>query len=490
MTDTTLPKPDRSEAIADGALPEAFDRLGLLEALLATSQDCIKVLDRQGRVLFVNRGGEVALELDAAGDVVGRLWPDFWTGSDRHLADEALEKARRGETCDFLGEAETMKGSPRCWHVTVAPIPGPQAGMATILVQSRDLSSSRIAEERIAALAIEAQGGARELRASEEKFRTIADTMPQMVWSTLPDGFHDYFNARWYEFTGVPAGSTDGEGWNDLFHPDDRQRAFELWRRSLETGEPYEIEYRLRHHSGEYRWTLGRALPIRDGSGRITRWFGTCTDIHAAKRDAELLALLSQELSHRIKNIFAIVQGLIGISARKRPEMRAFASDLRDRVAALGRAHDFARPHSEASRPIVGETTLHALVREILKPYPAMEDGRIALIGEDLPVDDKAATPIGLLIHELATNAMKYGALSVDQGVIRIETSVLDGTCALTWRERGGPRIDGEPTHSGFGMQLANSSVDGHLGGTIMRIWEPDGLVVSVACPVSSLLRR
>ena len=99
----------------------------------------------------------------------------------------------------------------------------------------------------------------RQLGDSEQRFRTLADAMPQMVWSTLPDGFHDYYNARWYAFTGMPAGSTDGEGWNGMFHPDDRDRAWTAWRHSLKTGEPYSIEYRLRHHDGSYRWVLGRA---------------------------------------------------------------------------------------------------------------------------------------------------------------------------------------------------------------------------------------
>src|SRR5690348_14352408 len=84
------------------------------------------------------------------------------------------------------------------------------------------------------------------LSESDARFRTLADALPHMVWSTLPDGYHDYYNARWYEFTGVPAGSTDGEGWNGMFHPEDQERAWATWRRSLETGEPYEIEYRLR----------------------------------------------------------------------------------------------------------------------------------------------------------------------------------------------------------------------------------------------------
>lgn len=138
------------------------------------------------------------------------------------------------------------------------------------------------------------------LRESEARFRQLADTVPQMVWVTRPDGYHEYYNPRWYEFTGVPDGSTDGEGWNAMFHPEEQEMAWERWRHSLATGEPYEIEYRLRHHSGEYRWTLGRALPIRNDRGEIERWFGTCTDIDAIKHlTAERERLLESERAIR-----------------------------------------------------------------------------------------------------------------------------------------------------------------------------------------------
>ena len=122
-----------------------------------------------------------------------------------------------------------------------------------------------------------------------QQFRAIADAIPQMVWSTLPDGLHDYYNQRWYDFTGVCPGESDGEGWSEIVHPDDRDRTWARWRHSLATGDLYEIEYRLRHASGEYRWALGRALPARDGAGRIVRWFGTCTDVHEQKANQEAL---------------------------------------------------------------------------------------------------------------------------------------------------------------------------------------------------------
>ena len=163
-----------------------------------------------------------------------------------------------------------------------------------------DISATRAAE--------------RALAESEARFRAITNAMPQMVWSTRADGFHDYYNDQWYAFTGAPAGSTDGEGWNDMFHPDDQDAAWATWRHSLATGEPYEIEYRLRHRDGGYRWVLGRALPVRDAEGGIGRWMGTCTDIHehkltedalreADQRKDEFLAMLGHELRNPLAPI-------------------------------------------------------------------------------------------------------------------------------------------------------------------------------------------
>ena len=138
------------------------------------------------------------------------------------------------------------------------------------------------------------------LRESEARLQAIADTVDQMIWSTRGDGYHDYFNSRWYEYTGVPDGSTEGDGWNDIFHPDDQARAGEIWSHSLETGEPYHIEYRLRHHSGVYRWVLGRAQPLRDDTGAIVRWYGTCTDIHDLREAQDALRAMAVTLEQRV----------------------------------------------------------------------------------------------------------------------------------------------------------------------------------------------
>jgi PAS domain S-box-containing protein len=192
-------------------------------------------------------------------------------------------------------------------------------------------------------------------RESEAKFRTIANAMPQMVWSTLPDGSHDYFNQQWYDFTGLQEGSTDGpQAWNSLLHPEDRQHAWQLWRHSLETGEPYSAEYRLRHHSGEYRWVLGRAVPVRGDKGHIVRWMGTSTDMHEQKlaqealeesdrRKDEFLAMLAHELRNPLAPIAAAadllpiagtdaarVRQLSDIIARHANHMTSLINDLLD----------------------------------------------------------------------------------------------------------------------------------------------------------------
>ena len=320
-------------------------------------------------------------------------------------------------------------------------------------------------------------------------FRTLADTMPQMVWSTLPDGFHDYYNARWYEFTGVPMGSTDGEGWNDMFHPDDQERAWTVWRHSLETGEPYHIEYRLKHHSGVYRWTLGLALPVRDGAGNIVRWFGTCTDIHEARLAAEERELVAQELSHRIKNIFAVLTGLISLSARSRPEIKPFADELRQRIYSLGEAHDFVRPHSHVSRPPGNQTSLKDLVDRLMLPYREAGSTRVDVIGDDAEIDEGAATPLALLFHELATNAAKYGALSEPGGRVVLTGSTVDEHYHLTWKEMGGPHLVHNPGAVGFGSRVIDLSVSGQLSGTLERIWEADGLRVEIDLPAVALKR-
>jgi PAS domain S-box-containing protein len=125
----------------------------------------------------------------------------------------------------------------------------------------------------------------------------MSDSIPQMIWTTRPDGHHDYFNKRWMEYTGLTLEESIGLVWNDMLHPDDRQRAWERWQHSLRTGEFYEIEYRFKNgFNGSYRWFLGQAIPMRDAQGNIVKWFGTCTDIEDHKKAEEELVDKNLEL--------------------------------------------------------------------------------------------------------------------------------------------------------------------------------------------------
>ena len=169
---------------------------------------------------------------------------------------------------------------------------------------------------------------------SEARFRGITNSIDQMIWSTLPDGYHDFYNDRWYEFTGVPYGSTDGDAWNNMFHPDDRERAWGVWRYSLDTGEPYHIEYRLRHRSGQYRWVLGRAQAVREESGRIVRWFGTCTDIQEIVEAREVLARSREDLEAAVAERTAKLMDAEG-QLRQSQKMEAIGQ------LTGGIAHDF-----------------------------------------------------------------------------------------------------------------------------------------------------
>ena len=180
-----------------------------------------------------------------------------------------------------------------------------------------------------------------ELRDSDARFKAIANSIDPMVWTSLPNGYLDYYNRRWYDYTGVAEGSTDGEAWTSVFHPEDQARTWERWRHSLATGEPYEIEYRMRHHSGEYRWVLGRAQAQRNDEGQIIRWFGTCTEIQDLVSAREVLARSRGELEAMVADRTAALESeMVG---RAQVEAALRQSQKMEAVGQLtgGIAHDF-----------------------------------------------------------------------------------------------------------------------------------------------------
>jgi PAS domain S-box-containing protein len=146
-----------------------------------------------------------------------------------------------------------------------------------------------------------ARQAGRELALSNERYREMADAMPQIVWTTLPDGSVDYANDRWYEYTGDARGPEAFRQWANAFHPEDAPRCLTRWRAAVACGEPYEGEYRLRRHDGQYHWHLGRGVPLRDANGTIIKWFGTLTDIHEQKLAQALLRAHHATLQSQIE---------------------------------------------------------------------------------------------------------------------------------------------------------------------------------------------
>ena len=184
-----------------------------------------------------------------------------------------------------------------------------------------------------------------------------------------------------------------------------------------------------------------------------------------------------------------MISGLISFAARARPEFAPAASDLRERITALGRAHDFVRPHSPASRPTAQQNSLHGLLSELFEPYRRSAHQPVTVSGDAVLIDDRSATPLALLFHELATNAMKYGALSTDAGTVAVTVTLEDADAVLCWTERGGPAVAAPEVTHGFGSQLIELSAVRQLGGTVTREWQPNGLVVTVRVPIAAFHR-
>lgn len=202
---------------------------------------------------------------------------------------------------------------------------------------------------------------------------------------------------------------------------------------------------------------------------------------------AQGLQLVSQELSHRIQNIFAVISGMITLSAREHPEAGAYAEGLLARIRALGGAHEFVRPHSPDSRRTHSPTTFANLLYALFEAYRADGAERITVSGADFGLDVAAATPVALLFHELATNSLKHGALSRAAGTVGVHAEDLQADVRITWTERGGPPVREVPVHSGFGSRLITMSVEKQLRGSARQDWRAEGLAVTVVIPKERL---
>lgn len=318
------------------------------------------------------------------------------------------------------------------------------------------------------------------LEQSNRRFNIVSESIPQIVWSADARGRHDYFNRRWSEFTGLSPDECSPDIWKDLVHADDQARVNEVWQDCLATGKTYSLDYRFRYRDGSYRWLKVLAKPLRNPEGVVTRWYGTSTDIDDVKRLEAERDLVARELDHRIGNLFALVNGLVSLTARDATDVKSAMQDLRGRLSALHDAHALIRRSDRQS-----EVSLAQLLQQLLAPY-ATGGQNIAIVGDDLSVASSAAASIALVFHELATNAVKYGALRDGEGRLRIVLRRTGQSFCVDWQEVA-PRQKIPDHRSGFGSKLFNSIVEGQLQGRAMRSYSGDGLSIHVELPVLSL---
>jgi PAS domain S-box-containing protein len=226
---------------------------------------------------------------------------------------------------------------------------------------------------------------------TEARFRVLADSMPQLVWSATPDGARDYHNARWYEFTGAPIGACDGDAWADWVHPEDRARALAAWTRAREAGEGFQVEYRLRRGSGEHRWVLAGGQPERDAQGRVSRWYGACTDI-----DEIVQARLLMQRSHdELEALVARRTGERNLLATlvERTDVMVMALDRDYRILAINRANIDEFERVSGVRPQVGDNMLDLLAGQPEQQAAARAAWARALAGEEYTVIESYGDP-------------------------------------------------------------------------------------------------
>ncbi|HEU4561754.1 MAG TPA: PAS domain S-box protein [Longimicrobium sp.] len=294
-------------------------RLRTLEAVVTTANDAVVVtepepLEGEGpRIVYVNEAF-TRMTGYAPAEVIGQT-PRILQGADTDPAVKqqihaalARREPVRAELLNYRKD-----GSPFWVEISIAPVLDESGTAVQWTSVQRETTERRQAQETALRLTRETAARAEEarvrremesvlekLRESEERHRLLADLIPQHIWTTDPHGYHGYFSRRWYEFTGATLDDTKGTGWLQFLHPDDRERTVARWQRSLETGQPYSIEYRFRRTDGEYCWFLGQAIPQRGETGEITGWFGTLTDISERKRlDEEREQLLIREREAR-----------------------------------------------------------------------------------------------------------------------------------------------------------------------------------------------
>jgi two-component sensor histidine kinase len=311
-----------------------------------------------------------------------------------------------------------------------------------------------------------------------EHLRLAVEAAGVALWAWNVDDDRFTMDARGFALWGVEWSDTvTFEQLSEHIHPADRDRVRAAFAATRAVLGPYETDFRI-IVGEEIRWIAARGQG--EDVGIVGRtMFGIFLDVTGRKQAEEGHELLAGEMSHRVKNLLAIAAGLTRIASRSAASSEELASQLIRRLTALGRAHDLVRPlpDGQGSAALLGD-----LLSVLLAPYDDLGafSGRIRVAVERMGVGETAATSLAMVMHELATNSLKYGALSTELGTLDVSSQSDGDMLSLIWMERGGPPVEAPPGAEGFGSAMVQRSVSRQLGGSIAHDWSEGGLVVTV----------
>ncbi|HLL32069.1 MAG TPA: HWE histidine kinase domain-containing protein [Allosphingosinicella sp.] len=324
--------------------------------------------------------------------------------------------------------------------------------------------------------AVERARAEQSLADSEDHYRHTVELNPQVTWTAHADGQLNRVSNRWNVWTGT---SGLGGSWIEAIHPEDRQPSLDAWSLSVANGESYDIEHRVRMRDGSYRWARSRAFPRRRDDGEICLWYGSTEDIHERKVAEEHQRLLINELNHRVKNTLASVQGIAFQTLRGDVPLAEARARFEARLMALSGAHNLLTEENW------GGASLERVVSDSVE-HLAGESARFDVEGEPLRLAPRAALALAMALHELGTNAAKYGALSVEGGRVTIAWSQTGDRLRLEWRESGGPPV--EPRgRRGFGSRLIERGLAADLGGAAALHFDPSGLRCEIEASLAAV---